>query len=146
MTFTPTARSAVRRTVAPTTIPTTAVNGARLPARRVMPEARRSGRITRLGRCGSTRQPPSGTGAIGGMRTGYRRGGKRVAMSADPLFGNPAGPWISAFAYLPVWTSDAGWVWFCRVWKRHIQKHHWLDGGSDWWWQVIRFAPAQPHR
>lgn len=51
------------------------------------------------------------------------------------------GPWIGTFAWLPRFTSDSGTVWLRRCWKRHIQKHQYLSGGADWWWQYRRFAP-----
>lgn len=57
----------------------------------------------------------------------------------DPAFGEPKGPWIQCFAWRPTFTYDAGNVFLCRVWKRHIQKNPYLDGGKDWWWQYRRF-------
>lgn len=56
----------------------------------------------------------------------------------SPMFGNPIGPWHGAFAWRPVWTHDFGWVWLRRVWRRQIQKHQFLDGGADFWWQYRR--------
>lgn len=57
-----------------------------------------------------------------------------------PVFGDPCGPWIKPFAWLPCFTYDSGTVWLCKVWKRHIFKHQYLDGGgSDYWWQYSRF-------
>lgn len=58
---------------------------------------------------------------------------------SDPIFGFPTGPWIRCFAWRPVFTYDGGRVWLRWVWKRHIHKHGYLDGGSDWWWQYRRF-------
>jgi len=58
---------------------------------------------------------------------------------SEPLFGDPKGPWIAAFAWLPVFTFDAGYVWLRQVWKRHIHRHQYLHGGPDWWWQYRRF-------
>jgi hypothetical protein len=58
-----------------------------------------------------------------------------------PLFGEPCGPWIKTFAWLPVFTFDAGRVWFRTVWKRHIFKFQHLPGGPDYWWQYRRFPP-----
>lgn len=58
-----------------------------------------------------------------------------------PLFGDPIGPWFQAFAWLPTHTYDRGWRWLCLIWKRPIQKHYYLDGGADFWWQVRRAKP-----
>lgn len=63
-------------------------------------------------------------------------------MSATPIFGDPVGPWIRTFAWVPRFCFDAGHVWLRPVWKRHILKHQYLDGGADWWWQYRRF-PSQ---
>lgn len=60
-----------------------------------------------------------------------------------PVFGDPIGPWIRAFAWLPRWTFDAGTVWLVFIWKRHIQKKLCLDGGPDFWWQYRRFDGAR---
>lgn len=65
----------------------------------------------------------------------------RAHWSDAPLFGDPKGPWIRSFAWVPRFTYDAGTVWLCRVWKRHIHKHQYLDGGADWWWQFRKFPP-----
>lgn len=62
-------------------------------------------------------------------------------MDALPQFGDPCGPWIRIFAWRPRFTFDAGWVWLRPVWKRHVQKHGYLDGGPDYWWQYRRFDP-----
>ena len=64
--------------------------------------------------------------------------------SDAPLFGDPKGPWIKSFAWLPRFTYDGGYVWLHRVWKRHIQKHQYLDGGADWWWQYRAYPPWFP--
>lgn len=56
-----------------------------------------------------------------------------------PVFGTPMGPWIRCFAWLPTFTADAGHVWLRFVWKRHVMKKMFLDGGSDWWFQYRRF-------
>jgi hypothetical protein len=56
-----------------------------------------------------------------------------------PVFGDPKGPWIKSFAWTPTFTIDAGWIWLRPIWKRHIHKHHWLDGGADFWWQHCRY-------
>ena len=60
---------------------------------------------------------------------------------STPMFGRPTGPWIRTFAWRPVFTFDRGTVWLRPVWKRHIYKHRWLEGGPDWWWQYRAFAP-----
>lgn len=52
-----------------------------------------------------------------------------------PFFGEPIAPWKRWFAWRPVWTVDWGVVWLRFVERRHIHKHHWLDGGPDYWWQ-----------
>lgn len=57
-----------------------------------------------------------------------------------PLFGDPVGPWIKSFAWIPHFTIDAGWTWMRPIWKRHIHKHQYLDGGSDFCWQYRRFS------
>jgi hypothetical protein len=59
----------------------------------------------------------------------------------QPLFGDPTGPWIRTFAWVPRFTFDGGTVWLRRIWKRHIFKHQYLCGGADWWWQYRRFDP-----
>ena len=61
-------------------------------------------------------------------------------MTWVPIFGDPCGPWIKTFAWLPRFTYDAGYKWLCPIWKRHIHKHQYLDGGgSDFWWQYRRY-------
>lgn len=57
-----------------------------------------------------------------------------------PMFGDPVGPWHKHFAWLPVWTFDRGWCWLCFIQRRNIQKHQYLDGGPDFWWQHRRVA------
>ncbi len=54
---------------------------------------------------------------------------------ADPLFGSPIGPWHRHFAWLPVRTYDQRFVWLRSCFRRCIQKHQYLPGGSDFWWQ-----------
>jgi hypothetical protein len=53
----------------------------------------------------------------------------------QPRFGNPVGPWHNWFAWKPVQTYDMRWVWLRRVRRRCIQKHEYLTGGADFWWQ-----------
>ena len=55
------------------------------------------------------------------------------------MFGSPIGPWVPAFAWLPVDTIDAGWVWLRFYRKRRVQKHQYLFGGADLWWQNRRY-------
>ena len=56
-------------------------------------------------------------------------------MDASPLFGNPVDHWREWFAWYPVQTYNAGWRWLQTVAYRRIQKHPYLDGGADFWWQ-----------
>lgn len=56
-------------------------------------------------------------------------------MIPEPLFGDPIAPWHKWFAWKPVMLWDGRVVWFRYVYRRLIQKHYWLDGGSDFWWQ-----------
>lgn len=65
-----------------------------------------------------------------------------MTSSYAPRFGTVVGPWIKTRAWFPVFTIDSGMVWLRRVWKRHVHKHQFLDGGPDWWWQYRRFPPA----
>lgn len=64
------------------------------------------------------------------------------AMDDTPMFGDPCGPWVRTFAWLPRFTFDGGIVWLRLVWKRHIYKHQYLDGGADYWWHYRRFPPV----
>lgn len=52
-----------------------------------------------------------------------------------PSFGEPITPWFRWFAWRPVHTVDRGWRWLRPVWKRRVQKHSYLDGGVDFWFQ-----------
>jgi hypothetical protein len=54
---------------------------------------------------------------------------------AAPLFGDPVGPWHSWFAWWPVRSFDNRIIWLRFCSRRCIQKHQYLDGGSDFWWQ-----------
>lgn len=69
-----------------------------------------------------------------------------MSVNDSPMFGDPKGPWIKSFAWRPVFTFDGGNVWLRRVWKRHIFKHQYLNGGADWWWQYRRFPPISHYR
>lgn len=84
----------------------------------------------------------------------YKVGGKlgeRIVSSSvvsdrhlTPMFGDPISDWKSAFAWKPVHTLDEGYVWLKRYWRRRIHKHHFLNGGSDFWWQnlvTLTFLP-----
>ncbi len=56
-----------------------------------------------------------------------------------PMFGDPISDWHRWFAWRPVDTADRGWRWMRLVWRRRVEKHHYLDGGADRWFQhVIR--------
>jgi len=52
-----------------------------------------------------------------------------------PLFGTPIADWHTWFAWFPVKTWDYRIVWLKKVKRRRIQKHHYLTGGEDSWWQ-----------
>ncbi|UYL86609.1 hypothetical protein SEA_RADFAD_53 [Arthrobacter phage RadFad] len=52
-----------------------------------------------------------------------------------PMFGRPVGDWYRWFAWRPVETVDRGRQWLRIVHRRRIHKHHYLDGGGDWWFQ-----------
>lgn len=56
---------------------------------------------------------------------------------SDPLpeFGLPVGPWHRWFAWRPVLTYDQRLVWFRSLSRRCIQKHNYLDGGAEFWFQ-----------
>jgi hypothetical protein len=57
------------------------------------------------------------------------------ACDPRPRFGEPIGSWHRWFAWRPVKTYDQRRAWFRFVARRCIQKHEWLYGGSDFWWQ-----------
>ena len=62
-----------------------------------------------------------------------------------PLFGAPVADWHRWFAWYPVDTVDYGYVWLARIWRRRIQRHQYLRGGPDFWFQH-RSAPKEaPH-
>ncbi len=52
-----------------------------------------------------------------------------------PLFGSPVSPWRKYFAWRPIKTWDNRFVWMRNVNRRLIQKHIYLDGGNDFWFQ-----------
>ena len=52
-----------------------------------------------------------------------------------PKFGFPIGPFHEWFAWYPIRTFDHRLVWLKTVLRRRIQKHSYLDGGPDAWWQ-----------
>lgn len=58
-------------------------------------------------------------------------------MSYDPAprFGFPIGDWHNWFAWKPVQTYDNQFVWLKTVKRRCIQKHDYLFGGPDFWFQ-----------
>lgn len=52
-----------------------------------------------------------------------------------PAFGSPVADWHRWFAWHPVETVDRGWRWLRPVWRRRIEKHDYLYGGADRWFQ-----------
>ena len=61
-------------------------------------------------------------------------------MSEDaylPTFGDPVSRWFRWFAWRPVHTVDRGWRWLRVVHKRRVQRHHYLHGGPDFWYQHV---------
>lgn len=64
----------------------------------------------------------------------------------EPIFASPVSPWFRWFAWRPVHTVDRGWRWMRPVWRRRVQKHHYLPGGGrDFWFQVaVSIPPAEP--
>ena len=61
-----------------------------------------------------------------------------------PRFGEPITEWFRWFAWKPVETVDRGWRWLRPVWKRRVQKHEYLFGGGDFWFQHAVTTPAHP--
>lgn len=53
----------------------------------------------------------------------------------SPRFGFPVSDWFRWFAWHPVQTVDRGFRWLVFVNKRRIQKHDYITGGTDWWFQ-----------
>lgn len=50
-------------------------------------------------------------------------------------FVDPVADWHRWFAWRPVETADRGRQWLRMVNRRRIQKHHFLNGGADFWFQ-----------
>lgn len=61
-----------------------------------------------------------------------------------PLFGDAIGPWRTWFAWHPIHTYDGEFFWMRKVLRRRIQKHHYLEGGADFWWQYSRLEEWEP--
>ncbi|WP_123702305.1 hypothetical protein [Rathayibacter sp. PhB127] len=53
----------------------------------------------------------------------------------EPQFGWAFSRWHRYFAWRPIQTVDRGWVWLRMVNRRRIQKHDYLSGGADFWFQ-----------
>jgi hypothetical protein len=64
-------------------------------------------------------------------------------LDPQPLFGSAVGPWHRHFALLPVKSYDQRAIWLCWCWRRCIQKHHYLLGGADFWFQYSIERPLQ---
>lgn len=58
-----------------------------------------------------------------------------MAFDAALLFAEPADDWRWWFAWKPVRTSNAGWVWLRFVEWRPCIVHAYLPGGGDMFWQ-----------
>ena len=58
-----------------------------------------------------------------------------MSATSSPLFGSPVANWTPWFAWRPVRTYDGRRRLFWMVERRLIQKHQFLDGGADFWWQ-----------
>lgn len=58
-------------------------------------------------------------------------------MSGDPMprFGFPCGDWHRWFAWKPVRSYDNRLAWLRFISRRCIQKHDYLFGGADFWFQ-----------
>lgn len=54
---------------------------------------------------------------------------------AKPMFGWPVAGWHRYFAWKPVQTFDGRLMWLRFIHRRLIQRHDYLDGGPDNWWQ-----------
>ena len=60
-----------------------------------------------------------------------------------PSFGEPINDWHRWFAWRPVDTVDRGWRWLRSVNCRRIQKHNYLPGGPDSWFQYAVEIPKE---
>lgn len=60
---------------------------------------------------------------------------------AKPTFGDPIGPWHRWFAWFPIKTYDRRRVFLHYVERRCIQRHAYLSGGPDFWFQYRRIEP-----
>lgn len=60
-----------------------------------------------------------------------------------PIFGDAIGPWRPWFAWYPVESFDGVWMWLRTVGRRRIQKHEYLYGGADFWWQYAELGDLQ---
>jgi hypothetical protein len=62
-------------------------------------------------------------------------------MIAEPRFGSPIGPWHKWWAWRPVHSYDRRLIWLRPCWRRCIQKHNYLDGGGEFWFQYAVELP-----
>lgn len=60
---------------------------------------------------------------------------RTMPFAPTPAFGDPCGPWRRRFAWWPTRMFDGTRIWLRRYWRRRIQKHDYLPGGRDFWWQ-----------
>lgn len=51
------------------------------------------------------------------------------------IFADAVGPWHDWFAWFPVRTYDQRFVWLRKCRRRAMQKHQYLYGGPDLWFQ-----------
>ena len=58
-----------------------------------------------------------------------------MAEAPLPMFGDPCGEWHRWFAWRPVRSYDGRLAWLRFVSRRGIQKHQYLHGGADFWFQ-----------
>jgi hypothetical protein len=64
-----------------------------------------------------------------------------VKENYKPTFGEPISVWVRWFAWKPVRTVDHGYLWLRFVYRRCIQKHDYLSGPMEWWWQYVKDNP-----
>lgn len=62
-----------------------------------------------------------------------------------PKYADPIGHWHKIFACIPINTLDEGWKWLCFVQRRRTQKHDWLSGGPDLFWQYLSLTAITSH-